>query len=77
MKTKYTAKNLEDIAEVFDTFATQQDAVALRHPTARARAECEIRAATWRDAASIIRNTTLTVSLYDGSQLTSEPKRAR
>lgn len=77
MKTEYTAKNLEDIAEVFDTFATQQDAAMRWQTTARAKTECSIKAAAWRDAASIIRNTTLTVLLYDGSQLTSEPKRAR
>lgn len=55
----YTATSLIEIAEAFETFASDQIASKRFQQTAKAKAECEIRANVWNDAAQMLRETTL------------------
>nr|BDD44237.1 hypothetical protein 65 [Balneolaceae bacterium] len=61
--TEYTASSLTDIAEAFETFASDQIASKRFQTSKKAQAECEIRASVWRDAADMVRKTTL---VYEG-----------
>lgn len=56
----YTAASLEEIAEAFETYASDQIACKRWQQTARAKRDCDIRAAVWNDAASILRQTKIT-----------------
>lgn len=61
----YHATSLEDIADAFDSRAKR----ALAHASTakpRARALYEEEARVWREAATIIRQTTLTIDLTKG-----------
>ncbi len=56
----YEAKDLAEIAEYFETLASDQRACVRFRSTKRDKNECLIVAKIWEDAANIIRNTTLT-----------------
>lgn len=58
--TQNTARDLSDIADTFDMFASDQIASKRWQTTQRERRECDIRADVWRDAANILRNVVLT-----------------
>jgi hypothetical protein len=56
---KPSFNNIEEVATLFDALANDQINF-LRHQTTRAdKAECRTKAATWKDAASILRNSTI------------------
>ena len=57
--SNYTASSLEEIAECFEVFADDQERFIPFQTTQRAKAECRTKAAVWRDAASILRQTTI------------------
>lgn len=57
MTARYEAKSLEDIADYFETLASDQVGSERWQRTEKAKAECRIRADAWRDAASILRCT--------------------
>lgn len=58
----YTAKNLAEVADYFDTLASDQRACIGRFvKNARGKRDCEIEAKTWAAAAEMLR----TVSLGD------------
>lgn len=56
----YTASGLADIADAFDLYASDQLAARRWQSTAKGKRECEIRADVWKDAAEILRATTIT-----------------
>jgi hypothetical protein len=55
----YTATSLEDIAQVFDTCAATADLCEARAHTVRHKAEHRAEARTYREAARILRQTTI------------------
>ena len=57
---KYTASSLEDVANYFETLGSDQIASMRWRKTKRGQDECKVRANVWKDAASILRNTTIT-----------------
>lgn len=57
---RFTASNLEGIADAFELFASDQIACMRFQSTQKGKRECEIRAAIWREAADILRSTILT-----------------
>ena len=59
MSAKYTVANLEEIAEAFELFASDQIGCIRMQTTKKAKEMCQERAAVWRDAADLIRNTTI------------------
>lgn len=54
-----TATSLDDIAEAFELFASDQLAMVNRARTKRDRDERKIRADVWNDAAKMLRETEL------------------
>ena len=54
-----TATSLIDIAETFELFASDQIAAKRWQHTVKGKTECDTKAAVWRDAANILRNTKL------------------
>ena len=63
--TLYTAASLEDIAARFEQFAADQIACIRWQGTKAGKTECTTKAAVWRDAASILRNTKLEAETHD------------
>lgn len=59
MPVTYEAKNLNELAEAFEIFASDQRGAIRWQTTQRAKRDCEIKAVVWTDAATIIRNTKL------------------
>lgn len=57
---QYTVKSLEEVACVFETYASDQTAMQRFHQTQKAKEHCRIRAVVWRDAAEILRNLKIT-----------------
>jgi len=57
MSEKYTVKTLAEIADFFETLAADQEASKRRQSNKCAQAECDMKAAIWRDAAGILRKT--------------------
>lgn len=53
---KMTARNLGEVADFFDTLASDQ-LRAIPNKTAKGKRECEIRAEVYQDAAEILRKT--------------------
>ena len=60
MSAEYTAKNLGEIADFFDTLASDQLGCVRFQRTQKAKRECEIKARVWNDAAELLRGTTMT-----------------
>jgi len=58
--TKYTAKNLEEVAATFEMYSDDQIASQRFQRTEREKMLCRTRASVWKDAANILRNLTLT-----------------
>jgi hypothetical protein len=58
---QYTASSLIDIAETFETLASDQLASKRWQSTAKEKRECDIRAEIWRDAAEMLRETQIIV----------------
>lgn len=59
--TEYTAKDLSEVADAFEMFASDSRAMIGRFSkTAKDRREHEIRAQVWTEAAEMLRNCTLT-----------------
>lgn len=56
---KYTASSLAEIAEAFETFASDQIGCIRMQSTKKAKDECRVRADVWNDAASMLRNVNL------------------
>ena len=56
---RYTAKSLIEVAEAFETYASDQIAMQRFHQTQKAKEHCRIRASIWRDAAEMLRNLTI------------------
>ena len=54
-----TAESLEDIAQFFETLASDQIGSIRWQSTRRAKDECSIKAAVWKDAAALLRQTTI------------------
>jgi hypothetical protein len=57
--TQYTAAGLTEIADHFDTLASDQTAAKRWQQTQKSKRECDIRAEVWRDAAEMLRSTTI------------------
>jgi hypothetical protein len=58
-RAEYEAENLAEIADYFDTLASDQRSCVRFKSTQRDKAACLTRAEVWADAANIIRNTKL------------------
>lgn len=56
---KYIAKNLSDIAELFEQFQAQAERLAFNSKTMGARDQAQTEAMIWASAARILRATTL------------------
>lgn len=56
---KYTASSLEEIADVFDSCAQDQLNRASPKQTKKDKIDCCIKASIWKDAANILRNTSI------------------
>ena len=65
MTAQYTVASLEELAARFDQFAADEDAVVPLLRSERAKHACAIMAKTWRNAASILRNTTIQGTPHD------------
>ena len=63
--TLYTAASLEEIAARFEQFAADEDAILLLLRTQAGKNACANVAKTWRNAASILRNTTIQGAPHD------------
>lgn len=57
MTITYRAASLSDIADAFETYASDQIASKRWQTTQRAKRDCEVRAEIWRQAASDLRVT--------------------
>lgn len=57
--TLYSAKSLAEVAEHFETLASDQIASKRWQSTKKAKDACDAQASVWREAAEILRNTTL------------------
>jgi hypothetical protein len=55
----YTATGLNDVAEFFETLASDQRASVRWQARKKDKEYCEVRARTWEEAARILRETTL------------------
>jgi hypothetical protein len=58
---QYTASGLTEIANHFETLASDQLSSKRWQSTAKAKHECDIRAEIWRDAAEMLRKTQIVV----------------
>jgi hypothetical protein len=58
----YHAKNLEDVAQMFDEHSRLEDANASRAGTTRNASICRARASVWRSAAEYLRSTQITLT---------------
>lgn len=59
-KFQYKFADLNELAEIFKTYASDQIGSMRWQQSARAKRECEIRAEIWRAAENMLRNTILT-----------------
>ncbi len=58
--TEYTAKDLSEVADYFETLASDQRRCVRFQSLKREKQECETTARIWDEAAKILRNMTLT-----------------
>jgi len=57
MSEKYTVKTLTDVADFFEALASYQETAKRWQSSKRAQAECDMKAAIWREASKILRKT--------------------
>jgi hypothetical protein len=55
-KQRMIADNMEDIAQMFEMYASDQLAMKTRYRTQKEKREADIRAEVWKSAADDIRN---------------------
>jgi hypothetical protein len=57
------AKNLDQIADVFETYATDQLNIMYLQPNAKHKEHCRIRSGVWNEAARFLRDTEIVSEL--------------
>ena len=65
MTAQYTVASLEELAAAFEQFASDEDGCSRTQISKSGEEHCRVAAIVWRQAASILRNTTIQGAPHD------------